>query len=312
MVVLGKIRAGDSVRVLNEADILATLDEKGTLEGLLFAPEMREYCGKRFRVLTRVKNIMIEGKGIGSIRNTVILNGPTCNGSQHAGCARACLFLWKEAWLKPDDGRQAKKPLQNRIVPKTLETVHGEFFSCQATSLSRATRGARRFAVGQRFLRLSSKDIRPTRLARMLLSMASQLVKRRFVRTPILAGRKGRTPLVSLGLKPGELVKVKDIGAILETLDSKGRNRGLSFTPEMLKFCGKKFKVLKRLDCMIFEATGQMRQIANTVLLEDVFCDGTAHGYCPRNCYCMWREAWLQRVNNDKSLFPNKSSLHNG
>ena len=105
-----------------------------------------------------------------------------------------------------------------------------------------------------------------------------------------------RTPAISLDLQPGDFVKIKTKEEILRTLDRLGRNRGLEFTPEMEKYCGKTFHVLKRLDRMITDQ-GVMRQISNTVLLEGVTCDGKAHGGCPRNCFCLWREIWLERAN---------------
>ena len=51
------------------------------------------------------------------------------------------------------------------------------------------------------------------------------------------------------------------------------------------------------LEKIIIETTGEMRPISTpTVLLEGVFCDGSAHGGCDRTCFCFWREGWLKRV----------------
>ena len=47
--VLG-LRAGELVEVSSEDEILATLDERGELDGLPFMPEMLQFCGRRFRV----------------------------------------------------------------------------------------------------------------------------------------------------------------------------------------------------------------------------------------------------------------------
>jgi len=90
---------------------------------------------------------------------------------------------------------------------------------------------------------------------------------------------------------------VRLVKEIFATLDSQGKLRGLRFTPELEKFCGKRLKVYKRLEKIILEATGELRRIRTpTVLLEGVFCDGEAHGGCDRSCFCYWREAWLRRV----------------
>jgi len=109
-------------------------------------------------------------------------------------------------------------------------------------------------------------------------------------------GELRRTPTSSLNLQLGELIEVKSKEEILATLDAKGRNRGLGFSAEMLKYSGKRYRVLRRVDTAINEETGRLRQINNTVILEGVTCDGTAHGGCKRNCYCLWREIWLKRV----------------
>jgi hypothetical protein len=100
-----------------------------------------------------------------------------------------------------------------------------------------------------------------------------------------------------LNLQPGEWVEVRSVKEIFATLDAQGKLRGLRFTPEMVKFCGRRFKVYKRLEKIILEATGELRTIRTpTVLLGGVFCDGEAHGGCDRSCFCFWREAWLRRV----------------
>jgi len=99
-----------------------------------------------------------------------------------------------------------------------------------------------------------------------------------------------------IGLKPGELVEVRSEGEILATLE-EGKFAGLSFMPEMLKFCGKQFKVLRRINRYIVEGEkSKCIKPRNTVILEGVFCDGSFHGGCDRTCFCLWREKWLKRV----------------
>jgi hypothetical protein len=100
-----------------------------------------------------------------------------------------------------------------------------------------------------------------------------------------------------LNPQPGELVEVKTVKEIFATLDKKQKLKGLTFFPEMGKFCGGRFRVYKRLDKIILESTGELRKIRMpTVLLEGVFCDGRYHKGCDRSCFCFWREAWLRRV----------------
>jgi hypothetical protein len=107
---------------------------------------------------------------------------------------------------------------------------------------------------------------------------------------------------MSLALKAGDWVEVRSAKEIFPTLDQHGKLKGLSFTPEMVKFCGKRFIVFKRLENIILESTGELRRIKSpTLILEGVFCDGKAHGKCDRSCFCFWREAWLRRIASDPS-----------
>ena len=52
---LKRVAAGDLVEVRPAREILGTLDAGGTLGGLVFMPEMLEYCGRRFRVSRRAE-----------------------------------------------------------------------------------------------------------------------------------------------------------------------------------------------------------------------------------------------------------------
>jgi hypothetical protein len=100
----------------------------------------------------------------------------------------------------------------------------------------------------------------------------------------------------SLNLKPGELVEVRSEKEIFATLDRDGKLRGLRFMPEMRKYCGKKVRVFKELHKMVLD-TGEMRSMKSpTILLEGVFCDGSAHAGCERSCFLFWREEWLNKV----------------
>ena len=297
------INAGEVVEVRSENEILSTLDENGTLEGLPFIPDMRKYCGRRFRVLRRVSKIIVEGVGgVRAIRNTVILAGVTCDGEWNEGCRRTCPLLWKEAWLKKANNSVEK----NRTIQGTSSAaeVHIETLPelplCQSINLLKATSLLRKWDFRQYIWNITSRVYGPTEGVRSVLTSLSTRIQRLLIgnRPSPLGGRLKRTPSATLNLKPGEFVEVKSKEEILATLDSMGRNRGLYFTPEMVKHCGKRFRVLKQLSKMINEKTGEMRTIVNTVLLEGSICDGKAHGGCQRLCYCLWREIWLRRVND--------------
>jgi hypothetical protein len=156
------IRAGDTVEVRPFAQIAATLDERGELDGLPFMPEMVAYCGKRFEVWKRADKTCDEASG-GTIRrprDTVHLKELRCDGAAHDGCDAGCLLFWKERWLQKVDsgpvlGRNtaaasSNGAAENGSAHSALETVNkatryrgrpgddsNELFACQATEISR-------------------------------------------------------------------------------------------------------------------------------------------------------------------------------
>lgn len=103
-------------------------------------------------------------------------------------------------------------------------------------------------------------------------------------------------------MKVGDLIQVRSKAEILATLDSKGQLEGMPFMPEMLKFCGQHFKVLKvahKACDTVFPV--RMRSVANAVHL-DLRCDGQGHGGCQAGCLLYWKEAWLVPVvQNDRT-----------
>ena len=68
-------------------------------------------------------------------------------------------------------------------------------------------------------------------------------------------------------LQPGEWIEVKSRDEILSTLDQNAKHRGLRFVPEMYDFCGRRFRVFKRVEKICIENTPDVRRITNTVLL---------------------------------------------
>jgi hypothetical protein len=109
-----------------------------------------------------------------------------------------------------------------------------------------------------------------------------------------------RTPAASLDLREGEWVRVKPYKDILETCSSDNTNRGLGFDGEMVPYCGREFRVHKRVTQIINEKTGKMMEMKNPcIILENVVCEGRysqCRMFCPRAIYPYWREVWLERV----------------
>ena len=104
-----------------------------------------------------------------------------------------------------------------------------------------------------------------------------------------------------LGLRPGELVEVRSKEEILATLGPDATRDGLPFMPEMLRFCGQRFRIHKpsRQDLRHRRQDGWTARLYDTVHLRDLRCDGSAHGGCEAGCLMFWREAWLKRVDAD-------------
>jgi hypothetical protein len=119
-------------------------------------------------------------------------------------------------------------------------------------------------------------------------------------RPRVLAKSSGLAPDEEvLNLKPGELVEVKSEEDILATLDEKRRYKGLLWMKGMRRFCGKRYRVYKRLERILLETNGELRKVKNTVLLEGVMCDGQEFHGCDRSCFHFWREVWLRRAKQD-------------
>lgn len=105
-----------------------------------------------------------------------------------------------------------------------------------------------------------------------------------------------------LNLAPGELVEVKSQQEILSTLrdtpDKPRAHKGLVWMMGQAKYCGKRYRVFKRVETIRIEVIGELRKMKNTVLLEGVMCDGFEFYGCDRSCFYFWHEAWLRRVND--------------
>jgi hypothetical protein len=327
------LRAGDVVEVRSEEEILRTLDANGALDALPFMPEMLRLCGKRFRVSSRAHKACdtIDWRTLRRMEDAVHLEDLRCDGSAHGDCQAGCLLYWKEAWLarvnEADSGERDSSP-EVRIVDAasscTRETLlsattrtdasedGGSIYACQATELLRATtRPINWWEPGQYVDDVRSGNASVANVLRGLLvgffnkfQQANARVLPRFCLVrgckpyPFVEGRAANgTPEERLNLQPGEIVEVKSKDEIFATLDDRDRNRGLRFDSEMLKYCGTRGRVLRRVEHIIDEKTGKMLHIkGDCIILDGVVCTGDYHRSCPRRIYPYWREIWLKRV----------------
>jgi len=98
-------------------------------------------------------------------------------------------------------------------------------------------------------------------------------------------------------MRAGDWVEVRSKSEILRTLDGNGRLDELSFMPEMFQYCGRRFRVYRRAHktCDTVNKTGG-RRVSGAVHLENLRCDGQAHGGCQAACMIFWKTAWLKPV----------------
>jgi hypothetical protein len=318
------LRRGDVVEVRSATEILATLDEDGSVDGVPFMPEMLQHVGKRFTVTRRVEKICdtIAATGSRRMTDTVYLDDLRCDGSGHDGCQASCLFYWKEAWLRPAEGAsETTAPQTETDALSSLEQLSQagtrtnrefdgettEVWKCQATEAFAASTPLKVRDLGQYWREVKSRNYRllglvPLLVRAFVLEVASRT--RIIGPVPLTGDGKGGEP-EELNLQPGDVVKVRPPEEIARTLDGKGLNRGLSFDREMLPFCGRTCVVQERVHRIIDDRTGRMIKIrGDAVILEGIVCSGersVGRWFCPRQIPPYWRESWLVRADTPSS-----------
>jgi hypothetical protein len=309
-----RLRPGDLVDVKRPEDILRTLDANGTVRSLPFMPEMIQFCGRQFRVSRRVVKTCFTGSA-STISSTMLafqtddvvtLEGVRCSGASHDGCQKDCMIFWRDAWLRKVIGPRAEQGvaaehterLRGRLKTNTGQTT----YFCQASELLKAahplTRSER---LGKCLAEIRAGNCTAWQMAQRLAIWMFWRI-RRVLRGPFARGpHKGATPAESLKLSPGEQVTVKPIESIRETVNEAARNRGLSFSPDMRLLCGATTRVKSRMNKIIVDGSGEMRQLRNTVALEGSFCGCAeiAFGGCSRCDVTYWREIGLRRSSQD-------------
>jgi hypothetical protein len=308
-----KLEVGDWVEVKTKDEILATLDAKSQLEGMPFMPEMFRFCGQRFQVYKRAHKTCdtvfpVRGR---RVHQAVHLN-TRCDGSAHGGCQAGCLIFWKEAWLKPVNGKLGEsvsvtpngtKPNSGKCTESQVveATQHPDaegvpVYSCQATQLPYFTGNLNWWDVRQYFEDYRSGNVGLGRMLAGLVyssyynlsqagigigqpmrwlydKLAPLWTKTRFPRHAGPIPVGRPTPTGTRNLQPGDLVRVKSHEEILATLNEESRNRGLLWDAEMVPYCGHTYRVLKRVTKIINEKTGKMQEIKNPcIILDSVVC----------------------------------------
>jgi len=274
--------------------------------------------------------------GLRRMTDTVHLAGVRCDGQAHGGCQAGCLIFWRTAWLtrisgSSENGRavrptappSAGRPgcTRERLTEVALGACRPAeeagavsdppVYSCQATELTRAAP----VGIPMWDVRQYVQDVRtgnaPARkvirgIAVGAFNQMQDLTRRKLPqglrfrggrRYPFVRGTADKGPAERLDLQPGEWVRVKSVEQISATLNADNNNRGLSFDPEMVKYCGRTAQVLRRVEHIIHESSGRMLTMKTPcIVLAGVTCTADYHRSCPRGIYQYWREIWLERV----------------
>jgi hypothetical protein len=298
------LRPGDFVQVKTPDEILGTLDQDGSLNRLPFMPEMTEHSGKTFRVSRRVVTMCCtatSGPRAFEDDDVFLLDELRCSGAAHDGCQKACMIVWRAAWLRKVDApasTAAPDLASAERLRARLKTSQGpNVYFCQASELLKATHA---LSWPQRLrrclLEITGGNYGPLEMAVRVGTFTFWRIRRAlFGQFP--RGGRGATPAQTLNLHAGELVEIKPLNEVLKTLDEGGNNRGLRFSPDMRLACGRQKRVTNRIDRIIVDGTGVMRKLRDTVRLDDSVC-GCAHltfGGCSRGEIMYWREIWLER-----------------
>jgi hypothetical protein len=310
------LRPGDVVEVRPAAEILATLDGEGSLDGMPFMPEMLAHVGRRYTVSRRVDKICntIDTTGSRRMFDTVYLEDLRCDGSGHDGCQAGCRIYWKDAWLRrvndrsgaadPSDQGIAELERRTSAGARTTRELKGEqveVWRCQSTDALEFSERLKTSNLAQYWREFRNGNFTPFRFIRLLVrGFVMEIARRIGVLKALPLHGPGGAPPAELGLQPGDLVQVRPPNEIEDTLDEKGFDRGLSFDREMLPYCGRTVRVKDTVDRIIDEKTGRMLKIPkDSLVLEDAVCSGERTPgcwFCPREIYPFWREAWVRPV----------------
>lgn len=318
------MRAGDRVQLRSPAEILATLDEGGLLDGLPFMPEMLGFFGRPFTVEAQVERACdtVGYTGVRRLKDTVILDDLRCNGSGHAGCQAQCRLYWKEAWLRPasdngrveattDDAFAQLERLALANVHRPTSTPEEPTFRCQATELLRASEPVGWWSVRSLSHEFTGGNVGLWKFMRVMTRIVVEEVARRvglLSRMPFKAKHLTDQPTLDTapprGLRAGELVQIRSKQEIRETVTSSGKNRGLWFDREMLPYCGHTARVKTKVERFIDEGSGRLVELASDCyILDNVVCESSrseGRWFCPRAIYPWWRECWLQPLEDER------------
>ena len=301
-----RLRPGDLVQVRPRHEIEATLDAKRAMAGLPFMFEMEAFCNRVFRVHRRVDHIndMRNKTGLRRIHNVVTLTDVRCSGCAHGGCQAECQILWNDAWLRKIPDRQRPIAVREAASYVPLPSRSGDSqepdptYSCQMTALWEVSQSLAPIDIRQDFRPLISGNVSPADFLLALFTRMFNVVQdlRGGAGYPYMPQHRIQSPTPSAEhhFKAGDAVVVRSKDEISHTL-LNGKNKGLWFDKDMIRFCGRPAIVRKRVSRIIHESTGKMVVLKTPcIVLEDVVATGEFLRLCPQHEYIFWREIWLR------------------
>jgi hypothetical protein len=287
------LRVNTWVRVKSIREIEHLLDAVGKTEGLLFMAEMEQFCGRTLRVQSLADRVC--NAGFRRLDRVCYLQDCRCSGEAHCCCQAACLLFWHEAWLEPADGPdldQKYGAIPYLCLPICTE-LKAQTCTCQMTELQ---------AIGTEMPKPGALHYLQRWLSGRLSCFQMRYLIRWALDAALLSAYKRLSPSPKNNNGPrsefhaGDMVRVRSRIEILRTINRKGRHNGLAVTPDMLRYCGKTFRIASRVTRIIDAESRKLKILRNECyVLAGVVCAGGRLG-CTREQLYYWRGVWLERV----------------
>jgi hypothetical protein len=101
------LQPGEWVRVRRASEILRTLDSNACNWGMEFKAEMFQFCGRKYRVLARMRRRVDAYNGrLREFRNECIILDSVYRHGQRSFCIRGNYHYWREIWLRRGEANE--------------------------------------------------------------------------------------------------------------------------------------------------------------------------------------------------------------
>ena len=298
---------GDMVEIKSLPEILSTLNADGSLGGMPFQPEMIRFCGQRVRVFRCLDKIYDYGRTrlMRRLPGSLLLSNLRCDGNAHGGCQASCYLIWRVEWLRHSTESSAAArgdaPADPALVPAVVAggVLKNGMHRCQFTDLHACSREYGWQAWRKDLTPLVSGNYSLCAWLVALLTRHFNTVQklRRGQTFPAMSGIGAHLSPEGPALSQGDRVVVRSAEEIARTLNRSGKNRGLWFDTDMIKHCGHEYRVQSRIERIIDDSNGQMRQMKSPcIALEGIDYSGEGLNFNAQHDPTFWRECWLRRV----------------